>query len=408
MSMVEKSTKLPDRSSAPRIDRREERGGVVIRLEGPINEHFDRVKFVSSSTNRIVIIDLDAVGWITSFGIREWVSAIKEIPKSYLAFINVRPAVVQQFNMLTSFAGDGELVSFYAPFSCPRCNHYQERLIDLLELHPLVKRWQLPPVTCDACRHDSELDDVAESYLAYAAQARPPSPPPEYHEVLRGAPGGPTPGQRFTVEKLVEGHITVLLVSGELGGRASFKRAAAGLEGTVALSLSGVQTYDREGLARLRPLWQDAGPGVLLVEAPLPLVQALPDDAWRRFAVLSLRAEMQCAQGHVLKDALLQNDELWRLVRGIDPLKCPSCGEPLAAAGVADLAARKVIATPDADTERAVAGMIERRHRARATAFAAEPFGLYTLVEMLGVGGMAEVYLARRGGPADAAPPVVL
>src|SRR5262249_28044859 len=123
--MVEETPKLPAHGSTIKIDRREERGGVVIRLEGPINEHFDRVKFVSSSTNRIVIVDLDGVGWITSFGIREWIWAIKEIPKSYLAFINVRPTVVQQFNMLTSFGGDGELITFYAPFACPLCGHYQ-------------------------------------------------------------------------------------------------------------------------------------------------------------------------------------------------------------------------------------------------------------------------------------------
>ena len=408
--MVEKRPKLPDRGSTTSIDRREERAGVVIRLDGPINEHFDRVKFVSSSTNQIVIVDFDAVGWITSFGIREWVQAIREIPKSYLAFINVRPTVVQQFNMLTSFAGDGELVSFYAPYTCPGCGYCQENLIDLLELHPMVKRWQLPAVACDECGRPTELDDFAESYLAYAASSRPPNPPPEYHEVLRGEPDKPTPSQRLSVEKLVEGHITVLLVAGELGARASLKRAAAGLEGTVALSLAGVQAYDRDGIARLRPLWEDPGPDMLLLEAPLALVQALPDESWRRFKILSLRAEMQCADGHVLKDALIQNHELWRLVRGDDPLRCPSCSARLVAGGIDELAAREAIAAPDPETGRAVVEMINRRDQAKATtpAFASEAFGRYTLVEILGVGGMAEVYLARQGGVAGFEKMVVL
>jgi hypothetical protein len=396
--MVEKTPKLPDHGSTTQIDRREERGGVVIRLSGPINEHFDRVKFVSASTNRVVIVDFDAVGWITSFGIREWASAIKEIPKSYLAFINVRPTVVQQFNMLTSFGGDGELLSFYAPYACPNCGHYQEKLIDLLELHPIVKRWELPAVACESCGHDTELDDVPESYLSYVASARPPNPPPEYFEVLRGEPDKPGARHRLTLEKLVEDNITVLMIAGDLGGRASFKRAAAGLEGTVAVSFSRVQTYDPEGVSRLRPLWEDAGPDVLLVEAPLSLVRALPDECWRRFKVLSLRAEMQCPQGHVLKDALIQNNELWRLIRGTDPLKCPSCGEPLVAAGIDALVALGAIATPSPEIEKGVADMIERKHQAKptTTGFAAEEFGRYTLVEMLGVGGMAEVYLARQ------------
>ena len=396
--MVEKTPKLPDHGSTTQIDRREERGGVVIRLSGPINEHFDRLKFVSASTNKVVIVDFDAVGWITSFGIREWATAIKEIPKTYLAFINVRPTVVQQFNMLTSFGGDGELLSFYAPYACPNCSHYQEKLIDLLELHPVVKRMELPPLKCESCGKETELDDVPESYLSYVSAARPPNPPPEYFEVLKGEPDLATTRHRLTIEKLVEDHVTVLLIAGDLGGRASFKRAAAGLEGTVAVSFSHVQTYDADGVARLRPLWEDAGTDVLLVEAPLSLVQALPQESWRRFKILSLRAEMHCPQGHVLKDALIQNNELWRLVRGDDPLKCPSCGQALAAAWLPSLNALSAIAPPAPETEKAVAHLIERRSHSKTepASFAAEEFGRYTLVEVLGVGGMAEVYLARQ------------
>lgn len=396
--MVEKTPKLPDHGSTTLIDRREERGGVVIRLSGPINEHFDRVKFVSASTNRIVIVDFDAVGWITSFGIREWATAIKEIPKTYLAFINVRPTVVQQFNMLTSFGGDGELLSFYAPYACPNCSHYQEKLIDLLELHPVVKRMELPPLKCESCGHETELDDVPESYLSYVSSARPPNPPPEYFEVLKGEPDNASTRHRISIEKLVEDHVTVLLISGDLGGRASFKRAAAGLEGTVALSFSLLQNYDADGVARLRPMWEDAGVDVLLVEVPLAMVQALPEECWQRFKILSLRAETHCRQGHVIKDALIQNNELWRLLRGADPLKCPSCGQPLMADWLGALSSRSAIAPPSPETEQAIAKLLERRNQAKAepASFAAEEFGRYTLVEVLGVGGMAEVYLARQ------------
>jgi hypothetical protein len=409
--MVEKTSTLPDHGSTTQIERREERGGVVIRLSGPINEHFDRVKFVSASTNRVVIVDFDAVAWITSFGIREWTTAIKEIPKTYLAFINVRPTVVQQFNMLSAFGGDGELLSFYAPYACPNCGHYQERLIDLLELHPTVKRGELPDETCENCGQPTELDDVPESYLSYAASARPPNPPPEFHEVLRGEPEKPATRHRLTLEKLVEDNITVLMIAGDLGGRASFKRAAAGLEGTVAVSFARVQTYDDEGISRLRPLWENAGPDVLLVEAPLSLVRTLPEESWRRFKVLSLRAEMQCPQGHVLTDALIQNSEIWQLVRG-NNLQCPSCGDRLFAAGIDKLAEVGVFAAPSPEVEaveEAVADLIERRQsKAAISGFAAEEFGRYKLVEMLGVGGMAEVYLARQRAVTGAEKVVVL
>ena len=145
-------------------------------------------------------------------------------------------------------------------------------------------------------------------------------------------------------------------------------------------------------------MWEDAGIDVLLVEAPLALVQTLPEESWKRFRILSLRAEMHCPQGHVIKDALIQNNELWRLLRGDDPLKCPSCGQPLIADWLAALSARSAVAPPSPETEQAIAKLIERRNQAKAepASFATEEFGRYTLVEVLGVGGMAEVYLARQ------------
>jgi hypothetical protein len=198
-----------------KIDVREEPGGVVIRLDGPINEHFDRVRFGAASTNRIVIIDLDAMPWITSFGVREWVRAIEDIPKTYLAFVNVRPIMLQQFNMVASFAGTGELLSFYAPYTCPNCNHSQENLIDLLEFYPKVKQFELPPVACEACQHESELDELPENYLMYVASARPPDPPEDYAAVLHGAPVKPT-HRPLRVAKLVHGTVTGLRLTGDL------------------------------------------------------------------------------------------------------------------------------------------------------------------------------------------------
>jgi anti-anti-sigma regulatory factor len=293
-------------SSARRakIDVREEPGGVVIRLDGPINEYFDRVRFRSASTNRIVIIDLDAVPWITSFGVREWVHAVADIPKSYLAFINVRPIMLQQFNMVASFAGTGELLSFYVPYTCPKCNHVQENLIDLLELYPKVKQFELPPVACEACQHESELDEPLENYLMYVASARPPNPPQEYMVVLHGVPVKAA-HQPLRVVKLVHGTMTVLILIGDLDGRASLKRAVAGLEGMVAVSLSELQAFDSDGISRLRPLWETSAQ-VFLVGAPLPLVQAMPIESWQRMKIFSLLTELQCANGHLLKHALVQ------------------------------------------------------------------------------------------------------
>ena len=75
------------------IELREEHGGVVIRLIGPINEHFDPARLRLAAPAPIVIIDLDSVPWITSFGVREWIRALADLAHGYLAFIRVRPIV---------------------------------------------------------------------------------------------------------------------------------------------------------------------------------------------------------------------------------------------------------------------------------------------------------------------------
>src|SRR5207245_1753613 len=83
-------------------------GGTVVRVSGTVDETFDRVAFVSGLTGS-VILDMDGVLRITSFGVREWILAMRTLPADYLGFVNVRPAIVCQFNMVQGFAGRGQL-----------------------------------------------------------------------------------------------------------------------------------------------------------------------------------------------------------------------------------------------------------------------------------------------------------
>src|SRR5262249_12279492 len=156
----------------------------------------------------------------------------------------------------------------------------QEHLFDLRQLYPQVKAFDLPPVTCEQCGDTTELDDLVDNYLSYAAAAPPPNPPPEYDTVLYGKPvRSPNPGQ-LRIEKRIEGSVTALVLAGSLGERTSLKRALAGLEGTVAVSLSGIRTFDEAGVKALRPLWDDTNVDILLADAPVGLVRMLPDECW--------------------------------------------------------------------------------------------------------------------------------
>ena len=373
--------------------------GVVIRIEGPINEHFDITGFVDASTGKIVVVDMDAVDWITSFGVRHWVQAIEAIPNTYLAFINVRPLLVQQFNMVVAFPGDGELVSLYAPYICPSCKHPQEHLFDLLQLYPKVKAFDLPEVRCDACGKPTELDDLVENYLMYVAAAPPPNPPAEYATVLHGTPV-PTHADQLRIEKRVEGAVTALILTGRLGEKTSIKRALVGLEGTVAISLSGIRTFDQLGVTALRPLWE-ANLDIVLAEAPIALLAMLPPECWRTLRVLSLITERHCPSGHILRGTLLQSDQIWRLSYG-KPLLCPLCNSALGAEFVGEFAARGALALLTPAIAETVARLIEHQHSTENATELVPPelFGGYKVIKLLATGGMGEVYLAHRSGRA--------
>src|SRR4051812_30209761 len=95
-------------------------GGVLLRVEGPIDERFDGTAFVAAARGA-VIVDLGGVDRVTSYGIREWVNALKRMECSYLGFVRCRPLVVAQLNMVKGFAGRGEVLSVFAPYRCSGC-----------------------------------------------------------------------------------------------------------------------------------------------------------------------------------------------------------------------------------------------------------------------------------------------
>src|SRR5688500_18673413 len=78
-------------------------GGPLVRLSGDIDEQFDRKKILEVA-RRVVVFDLEGVRRISSFGVREWIKALKVIPAvSYYCFVRCRPAVMSQFNMVGKF-----------------------------------------------------------------------------------------------------------------------------------------------------------------------------------------------------------------------------------------------------------------------------------------------------------------
>ncbi|MBL9039265.1 MAG: hypothetical protein JNG84_12165, partial [Archangium sp.] len=77
--------------------------GTVLKLVGVINETFDKAAFVRLAGSGHLVVDFDGVTRVTSFGVREWMSALSAIGKRYIGYINTRPSVMAQFNSVAQF-----------------------------------------------------------------------------------------------------------------------------------------------------------------------------------------------------------------------------------------------------------------------------------------------------------------
>ena len=122
-------------------------GGCRIRLSGVIDETFDAKRF-TEGVGGVVLVDLDEVTRITSYGVRAWMNALAQLNHSWLGFVKCRPAIVSQFNMVTGFAGGGHIMSMYLPYICPASGKSFEVLIDLRKHWAELAAFRTPPTQC--------------------------------------------------------------------------------------------------------------------------------------------------------------------------------------------------------------------------------------------------------------------
>ena len=396
----------PADEAPSQITRTDLLGGSIVRIVGTIDETFDR-SALTGGTVQAVVFDLDGVRKITSFGIREWVQAIKVVPAGYVGYLRCRPALISQFNMISAFAGRGELLSFYAPYLCASCGEAFEVLVDRRRQHAEIVSLSLPPARCTRCGKDAELDDAPEVYLAYAARAPLPSPPPVVDDLLAGAGLGRA---TLKVEKEVAGTVTAISLSGTLDGTARVKRLEEGLEGEVVVRMARLSESSAAGLESLKPLLAFADASVHLAEVPFRTLDALAHAPrlMGRAKIVNGLVPFTCTRCFE-RTALSVDRVALRVIEDGKHLHrdCPKCGAPLTSECAAEAAAR-ILALPWTEAppslreflerETTKPSVIEERPRPGALKGTGQMVGRYQLVQLIGSGGMAEVFLARQSG----------
>jgi eukaryotic-like serine/threonine-protein kinase len=399
----------PDRLKITRTQRG--KSGWKLELSGVIDETFDAPGLLKDISGTVVI-DLDKVERITSFGVREWVRAIRSQALEYLCFVNVRPSIVSQFNMISGFGGSGEIVTLFAPFACTSCDEITEVVFDLRREHASIVSDELPQVKCSKCGStETEFDDFAQTYFACVINNPPPSPNATARAIIDGVAEEPTASVPFRIEKEVEGNVTALWLYGSLDKARRLKRIADGLQGEVVCVFKDLTSIEPDGLLGLKSFTSMGGTELFFARVPAKIAPQLIG-ATGKARVLSVVLPLRCRACQTVEPREAGAKSLSQLLTGQpSEERCPRCSSPLFAQ-LERSQVEALLSLPIAVGSNAVRNYLSDHMHGPTLGRAPAPrggskmlrgpltgrFGDYEILASLGVGGMGEVMLARKIG----------
>ncbi|MBX2799238.1 MAG: hypothetical protein KTR31_16305 [Myxococcales bacterium] len=280
-----------------RLDLRRASGVTVVSLQGELSERFDGVE-LGRRLRGDVIFDLYGIERITSFGVRGWLTMLKELYATRVFLARCSEPFINQVSMIRSFCGPGRIVSFLAPYACSSCGTEFSALYDAVQDAALIDQRHPAAVACPNCDTAADFNDDPEVFLSL-----------EHHVVrdlepevalalaqLDSLEGSP-------IRKAVVGDETWVTFNARIDGSLRLSRALDGLEGVVVFDLSASPHATLDGLDRLLEALTQLGPEVQqiqLVGCPFEMLELLirvehahPGGADPRLCINSVRVRAQ-------------------------------------------------------------------------------------------------------------------
>jgi anti-anti-sigma regulatory factor len=148
------------------IEKQEDSNATYLTIKGVIDEDAD-FKGAFSGLKPKVTIDLEGISFINSCGVREWVRAIQELPKgAEVQLLKCAPRIVEQTNYVANFTGAGKIVSFFAPYYCPKCQKERTALLQAADFKSGAPD-HAPAQKCPNCGTKMDFDDIEEEYFSF-------------------------------------------------------------------------------------------------------------------------------------------------------------------------------------------------------------------------------------------------
>ena len=232
-------------------------GGIsCLKFSGTIDESFEGKKVARSIQADTLVLDLGGVKKISSFGIREWVDFISAVSKQVkqTVLIECAPKVVDQLNMVANFAGGGRVFSFYAPFRCDYCDSEQRTLMEVSKDFEAIKSMKLADRPCPSCKESMYFDEDGSTYFSYILTQGAFELDQDVITFLAAKLDYRvgTVDQKVHVDKIIDGRVTYIRLTGDLNDTFPREKLAEGLEGPVIIDVTNIVRVEPAGAAEWR------------------------------------------------------------------------------------------------------------------------------------------------------------
>lgn len=146
-----------------------------IAIKGSIDESAKLADLVAQATDKKLVLDLGAVSFMNSIGVREWVRLQQAALAGgiTLELRRVAEVLIHQLNIVPAARGASTVTSFFAPYLCEHCDDQHGVLLDVATHHASLVAMQPPPASCPSCKRSMTFCDPPELYFSFLSGTSP-------------------------------------------------------------------------------------------------------------------------------------------------------------------------------------------------------------------------------------------
>jgi hypothetical protein len=137
----------------------------VLRMTGTLNDAFEGKKLADAVKTRKVVISMEGVRRIASWGMAEWMEFLRLLGDRDLYLVECSTYATSQLNLVTGLLAHAKLVSFYAAYRCNTCNAASNSLFLIPRDRDIIRELPGSEYQCSACGGAARLEEYPAAFF---------------------------------------------------------------------------------------------------------------------------------------------------------------------------------------------------------------------------------------------------